>query len=328
MNTMTTMKKSNIKLSIVVPVYEVEKYIEKCVSSLLIPDNDDYEIVVINDGTKDRSIDIIKERFTDSRIRIIEQANAGLSAARNKGITEAKGEYIWFFDSDDWAETHEIVNVIKELHNIDFLYFNSYFRNNEADGTQTTERCNNESSTGLELACKHYYFCAPYYIMRKDFILQNGLSFEVGLLHEDTLFTPVMVTHAKTIKCYKTPVYHHRFRDGSITHSEVSPKRISDLIFIIKALLHYGNEKIPPAMKYKWGLCIADTLNSVLFLSQQCHDTNAIITLKNFVNKNYDAISYLKHAGITNRIMALMTTISGGRLYEVYCLLYRLRYQL
>ena len=326
MNTMTTMKKSDIKLSIVVPVYEVEKYIEKCVSSLLIPDNDNYEIVVINDGTKDRSIDIIKERFTDSRIRIIEQANAGLSAARNKGIMEAKGEYIWFFDSDDWAETHEIVNVIKELHKIDFLYFNSYFRNNEADGTQTTERCNNESSTGLELACKHYYFCAPYYIMRKDFILQNGLSFEVGLLHEDTLFTPVMVTHAKTIKCYKTPVYHHRFRDGSITHSEVSPKRIKDLIYIIKSLMRYGNEAIPSSIKFKWGYCIAQTLNSVLFLSQKCNHKEAIEELQLYVNHNFSAIKYLYHAGMNNRIQAISTIIFNGRLYQTYKFLYKFRY--
>ena len=320
------MKDKNLKLSIVLPVYGVEKYIEKCMDSLLVPDNDDYEIVVVNDGTMDRSIDIIREKYADSRIRIVEQTNAGLSAARNRGIQEAKGEYIWCFDSDDWAETQEIPQIIKELQGIDFLYFSSYFGYNEDNGNQTLDKRVIEAFTGSELACKPFYFCAPYYIMRRAFLLQNDLSFKVGLLHEDTLFTPIMITHAGPVKCYKTPVYHHRFRDGSITQSEVSPKRIKDLMYIIETLINYGNEAIPASMKYKWGFCIAQTVNSVLFLSQQCKDKDTISSLRRFVNKNFVLISYLKHAGFNNRVMGFLATLFFGRLFEVYSILYRLRY--
>ena len=91
-----------MKLSIIVPVYNVEKYIVKCISSLLDQQTNDYEIIIVNDGTKDKSIDLIKKTFNDSKIAIIEQENQGLSAARNTGVRHSKGEYIWFVDSDDW----------------------------------------------------------------------------------------------------------------------------------------------------------------------------------------------------------------------------------
>ena len=75
-----------MKLSIIVPVYNVEKYIVKCISSLLDQQTNDYEIIIVNDGTKDKSIDLIKKTFNDSKIAIIEQENQGLSAARNTGV--------------------------------------------------------------------------------------------------------------------------------------------------------------------------------------------------------------------------------------------------
>ena len=108
-------------LSIIVPVYNVEPYIKKCIASLLVPNCDEYEIIVVNDGTKDNSINIIRKNFDDSRIRIIEQDNAGLSAARNRGIREACGEYIWCFDSDDWAEPDAISQIISELNGEDLI---------------------------------------------------------------------------------------------------------------------------------------------------------------------------------------------------------------
>lgn len=82
------------KLSIIVPVYNVEKYIVKCISSLLEQNYDDYEIIIVNDGTKDNSINLIQQHFNDSKLRIINQTNQGLSVARNTGLAESCGEYI------------------------------------------------------------------------------------------------------------------------------------------------------------------------------------------------------------------------------------------
>lgn len=93
-----------IKLTIIIPVYNVEKYVGRCIESCLKQDLSpkEYEILVVNDGSKDGSIDIVRRYARENEnIRIIEQENAGLSAARNHGIKEARGEYLWFVDSDD-----------------------------------------------------------------------------------------------------------------------------------------------------------------------------------------------------------------------------------
>ena len=90
-----------MKLSIIVPVYNVEKYINECIKSLLELTIDNFEIIVVDDGSKDKSISIVKS-FNDNRIKIIYKKNGGLSSARNAGLKEAIGEYVAFVDSDDY----------------------------------------------------------------------------------------------------------------------------------------------------------------------------------------------------------------------------------
>lgn len=100
-----------MKLSIIVPMYNVEQYIEKCLKSLLNQDlsRDDYEILIINDGSKDRSKHIVNEYMKNNKnIRMINQKNGGQSKARNTGIDNAKGEYLFFVDSDDYIEDYTL----------------------------------------------------------------------------------------------------------------------------------------------------------------------------------------------------------------------------
>ena len=105
-------------LSIVIPVYNTEKFIRKCLDSLCsqqIP-ADRYEIIVVNDGTKDKAIPIVREFIAKySNIRLIEQENQGLSVARNTGLKKSRGKYIWFFDSDDWARPNSIQAILSHI---------------------------------------------------------------------------------------------------------------------------------------------------------------------------------------------------------------------
>lgn len=104
-----------VKLSIIIPVYNVELYIEKCLQSCLSQDipYDEYEIIVVNDGSPDGSLAIAESiAKTTTNMTIISQKNGGLSAARNTGMSVAKGEYIWFVDSDDWIETKDRKSVV------------------------------------------------------------------------------------------------------------------------------------------------------------------------------------------------------------------------
>ena len=116
-----------MKLSIIVPVYNVEKYIVKCVRSLLCQNYDDYEIIIIDDGSPDHSIEVLNKAIKDERVRIIAKKNGGLSSARNTGLQNAHGEYIWFFDSDDWAVENCLGEIVKNLNGCDLLYFNKHY---------------------------------------------------------------------------------------------------------------------------------------------------------------------------------------------------------
>ena len=94
----------SIKISVIIPVYNVEKYIRECVESVLNQTLKDIEIIAVNDGSRDNSIKIIEEYLSDARLRIINKENGGASFARNIGMKAARGEYIYFIDSDDFIE--------------------------------------------------------------------------------------------------------------------------------------------------------------------------------------------------------------------------------
>jgi len=315
---------NKIKLSIVVPVYGVEKYIEKCLSSLLSDNNSKYEIIIINDGTKDRSIDIVRENFTDSRIHIFEQDNKGLSAARNLGMTKAMGEYVWFVDSDDWIEVEEIPKIIDCLDDIDALYFGSYFADYENTGQFELKALNNRGETGKELACSSFAHCVPYYVMRRKLLVDCHLSFKEGILHEDSLFTPIFIMHCNKVRRYDNPVYHHLQRVGSITQT-VSPKRVKDLICVTNTLLEYGR-CLDKDIRYQWGHCIAEITHALLSCEKKCDNVEMREITKQFVNTHPDILDYLKCSSRNNRIMARLAKLLCGNLYLTYSILYKLRY--
>ena len=315
-----------MKLSIVVPVYGVEKYIKDCISSLLVADCNDYEIIIVNDGTKDRSIDIVRENFNDPRIRIIEQENAGLSAARNHGIREAAGEYIWCFDSDDWAETSMLPELFAKLDGVDLVFLTSHYLNFEKTGEQKIAKKHSAARTGIDLAKGSYYHPAPFYVIRKTVLDEEPAHyFTEGILHEDSLFTPINVLRAKTVCCFDIPLYHYRQREGSIT-KVVKPKRLYDLKFVISSLVNYGNNNLSKGDRNAWEHCIAEVINELLYTAQECRDYEAVDATRNFVNNNIDLIRCLWHSGRNNKIMAVLAILFWGRLWTVYGILYKIRY--
>ena len=117
----------NTKISIIIPIYNGEKYIERCLKSIINQDYEELEIIVINDGSTDNSIDILKE-FTniDNRIKVIDKENTGVSDTRNRGIEEASGDYIMFIDVDDYLEENMIKKIISVINkkDINLIKFN------------------------------------------------------------------------------------------------------------------------------------------------------------------------------------------------------------
>ena len=313
-----------MKLSIIVPVYNVEKYIVKCISSLLNQNSNDYEVIIINDGTKDRSIELIKENFNDARIRIINQKNKGLSGARNTGLRKVKGEYIWFFDSDDWLEYNTLQHLFPLLNNTDIIYCSSYYQDTSSKTSikQTTSGC----KSGRELSLKNYFHPVQFYIYKRDFLINNHFLFEEGILHEDTLFTPqILYSSTNNIKELKQPIYHLLRREDSISQS-FNPKRCYDLAKVISKLMSFAENKVEKGDRYKWGNCIAEATNELLYLSKS-GNSQLRCDINVFLNNNKSVVRYLSKANkIPTRILGCICLYLGTNLMKTYNFLYNIRY--
>lgn len=209
-----------MKLSIIIPVYNVENYILRCIESCLNQScsSQDYEIIIINDGSTDNSLSLILDKYkSGNNVKILTQDNKGLSATRNRGIKEAVGDYIWFVDSDDWIEK-DILKLIllvlkKDYDIIQIPYIKAYDDpiNNKII-TQPTffeEPKRNISSNMI--------FPAQFYIVRRNFLVDNNVCFMEGVFHEDIEYTPKILYLAQNILFFDKPAYFFYKRTNSIT---------------------------------------------------------------------------------------------------------------
>ena len=237
--------------SIIIPVYNVEKYLRDCLDSVLGQSFADWEAICVNDGSSDGSSAILEEYAEkDSRFKVICRSNGGLSAARNTGMDAANGEYILFLDSDDWMEPDALKVIAQSLNDEDMLCFsgrrffeatNTY---NEAD--QLVEKIYEKGMAYYnENALLHRDFafvCVVLRAYRRSFLVDNGLRFKEGIFHEDNLFTPMACFYAGQVKQINACLYNYRVRANSITDSNQS-RRLLDLMGIANDLAAFYTTK-------------------------------------------------------------------------------------
>lgn len=235
-----------ITLSIIIPVYNVEKYLGKCLDSILVDNAFTGQVICVNDGSTDGSGKILEEyKAKYPNLEIISQKNAGLSAARNSGFDRATGEYVFFMDSDDWVIHGAIEKIMKQIDGEDVVYFNArkYYEEEQCYG-QEIDIPSIKQMDGQEYFATIYSqprtmpivcVCGGFY--RRLFLKENHLYNEMGIYHEDNYFTPQVLLAAKRVNSINEYVYAYRIRKGSIT-ANVTEKHIKDLLFIARNL--YG----------------------------------------------------------------------------------------
>lgn len=228
----------NIRFSVVIPVYNVEKYLERCIDSVLEQHYEKMEIILINDGSTDNSLKICKcYKKAFSEIVLINQKNQGLGAARNVGIKVSRGEYIIFLDSDDYLEKDklkEIDAVLKE-NPVDALgvQWKHYDLEGKFLGIYTiSEQIEKEQIfNGYEYIKK--WGCAPpmiwQYIYRREFIEKNSLYFIEGFFHEDCEYMTRVYLNAKKIYNSEIVFYNYCYSPSSIVKKK-NIKKCEDLI--------------------------------------------------------------------------------------------------
>lgn len=224
-------------VSVIIPIYNTLDYLSECVDSILNQTLQDLEIILVNDGSTDGSEKAAAEYAAKySSIILINQDNAGLSAARNAGLRAAAGKYVYFIDSDDYLEKTalEKMYLISERKHLDILGFaaQTFYESNELK----KEYCNFDSSyvrkgaysgtfSGKELlaALQHngdYIASACLQFLRREYLIQNGIWFYEGIIHEDNLFTFEALIKAERAYCLKEAFYCRRVRSHSIMTKE------------------------------------------------------------------------------------------------------------
>ena len=229
-----------MKLSIIVPVYNIAQYLNDCVQSILEQSFHDWELVLVNDGSTDQSPALCEEwAKKDTRIRVVHKANGGLSDTRNAGLLEAKGEYIHFLDGDDYYVADNVLQTLMEQveqyqlpDTLLFCRVDRYEDTGKEDKERpyNTDFINQSSSTTITfehlLRMQRFNMSSCFQILRREFLMDNQIFFEKGLLSEDVDWSLALWQHLKTVKavnCYGhfNLAFHSDVSELSVYVSEV-----------------------------------------------------------------------------------------------------------
>ena len=247
-----------MKLSIIVPIYNVAPYLRKCVDSLLTQDITDYEIILVDDGSTDNSGAIADELLAYPQplpegkgvsMKIIHQENSGLSAARNTGFAVAQGDYIMFVDSDDYLQPNVLGTLLEQADrdNLDVLRFNYQnvneqyevflpFKDAKRDVDYSEDVVDGETFLNKRLGPACY---AVMFVVHREIVLQE--QFTPNIYFEDTNWTPRMLIKANRVASTPMVVYNYLWRQGSITLPTEPQKR--EKVLRDKMSLLYGFKK-------------------------------------------------------------------------------------
>ncbi len=214
-------------ISVIIPVYNVEKYLEECLNSVINQEFKNIEILCINDGSTDNSLSILEEfRNKDNRIKVFSQTNKGISAARNLGLDNAKGDYIYFLDSDDYISPDYLKNMYDKIveTNADLVINDNIIRFNDKDKKlQFPKSINPEKLYNIDTGCikKTLYNVAVWSkLFKKSIIDKYNIRFPEKLTSEDVYFCSVYYVSSKTALQFNQGKYFYRMRDTSITHDK------------------------------------------------------------------------------------------------------------
>ena len=257
-------------VSIIIPVYNVEKYLDECILSVLNQKYRNFEVILINDGSTDGSLDICKKyEKIDNRVKVISVENGGISKSRNLGVNNAVGEYIYFLDSDDYIGENFLNEIIPymNMNDLDICYFSSeMFYEGNVDNLWNEDvyikKHEYSIDTGKNIFSKllknNEYVCQNcMFITKSNLIKENNFQYIEGIYYEDILYSYNLLLSAKKASVLKEVYYYRRVREGSImtdktkmTHKIKSAKRIIDEFLLLDSDDFYIHKYIKNTIFY------------------------------------------------------------------------------
>lgn len=226
----------NEMISVIVPVYNIEPYIEKCIKSILFQTYDNLEIIVVNDGSTDNSFDLCcKLAMNDPRIRVINQKNAGLSEARNAGLRIARGKYIAFVDGDDYIDEQMYEKLFERLieDQSDLALCNVRYVDEKGQGW---DKCGFRFDLRDEILCEDEFWKGYYGSLHIPYVVSwnklykrevfNDIAFNKGKIHEDEFILHKIISQCGKISVIREPFYNYVQRSGGIMNSPYRVQRL------------------------------------------------------------------------------------------------------
>lgn len=235
--------KDKKKVSIVVPVYNAENYIEKCLDSILNQSYKNIEILAINDGSKDNSLKILKKIAKENKcIKVIDQENCGVAKTRNKAIKEATGKYIMFVDNDDYIDKEYIETFVDEIDKNDYDFVIGGYRRVDYSGNCLYERVYKETEWTL------FNFITPWgRIYNRKFLIDNSIEFLPVKVGEDINFSILAAIYKNKAKVIKYVGYNQLYNEQSVSntvHKKNDSNNKNDLINLYNNIYLKCNNKL------------------------------------------------------------------------------------
>lgn len=242
-----------IDISIIIPVYNVKDYLERCVKSVLAQTLHSVEILLIDDGSTDGSAGLCDQYAAQHpQIKVIHQLNGGLSAARNTGIKAAQGEYLLFVDSDDYIEPEscEKLFTLAKKYDCDIVKANAWSKSNSHQNHEPGTTQSSKPEAGLTFITRairerNMVMCAQFGLYKTSFIRINQLYFYPSIYHEDELWTPQVYLKAQRVWGEDYCFYYHWTRESSITQTSWSEKRKNDILTVCNQLYPLYEKQLP-----------------------------------------------------------------------------------
>lgn len=309
-------------LSVIIPIYNVEKYLTKCIESVINQTYKNIEIILVNDGSTDNSKAIIdKYSSIDSRIKVINKKNGGLSDARNVGIELAKGEYITFLDSDDWIE----LNMYEKLY--------KYIKQENADIVQCSyqkvydEEVNNQKNkeeVNIMSGEKSLYNLGEKTVVVWNKIykreLFNDIRFPKGKYHEDEFTIYKVLYKANKIVDLNLPLVYYRQREDSIMNSKFNLKRLDALEAFNERLAFYKEKNLDELQQITFAQILHFTnLFYIKIKDSDIDNKHEILkVLRKSIKKDYILFMKNKYVTLKQKILLTIFILNKEIFYQLY----------
>lgn len=318
--------------SLIVPVYNLEEYIADCLESILAQTYPDFEVIVINDGSVDKSQEIINEFcHKDNRVISLTQSNQGVSSARNLGMQHTAGKWIWFIDGDDYIHPKalEWMNAIFVAHaSVDYLTFeyiytkqryNNFFPDHLlGEKVVKSYNCQNDSEFQMALHDSPIAACCICF-QRK---ISHGIQFQPIRTDEDRLFSLNLLARTQTVFMTKVQPYYYFQRSGSASRS-VTSEYIHDKIHFIKLVIELSEHELQRGASYLQALICREHIPNIMYKIVSIPDFRRRKKSFNFL---CDTIIDMEKLGVVPKGYAYLIPIANSRNYlKAYIRLY-LRY--